>query len=67
MWLMFRDCKNLTKLDTSKFDTSNVTNMGSMFSGCNSLKKLDVSGFDTSNVTKMDWMFSGCKIGRAHV
>ena len=57
---MFRDCKNLTKLDTSKFDTSNVTNMGSMFSGCNSLKKLDVSGFDTSNVTKMDWMFSGC-------
>ena len=36
---MFYDCKSLTNLDLSNFNTQNVTNMGEMFSGCNSLKK----------------------------
>lgn len=43
------------------FDTSRVTDMGSMFSGCKSLKELDVGGFDTSHVTNMDSMFCWCK------
>ena len=50
-----------SSLDLSKFDTSNVTNMGSMFRGCGSLKSLDLSKFDTSNVTNMRSMFSGCQ------
>ena len=48
---MFRDCSNLTSLDLSNFDTSNVTNMCSMFNSCNSLTTLNLSNFDTSNVT----------------
>ena len=44
----------------NKFNTSNVTNMGSMFVYCGSLTSLDLSSFDTSNVTNMKWMFARC-------
>ena len=57
---MFADCNNLTSLDLSGLDTSNVTRMDSMFIDCSSLTSLDLSGFDTSNVTRMDQMFAGC-------
>ena len=57
---MFSFCTNLTKLDLSSFDTSNVTNMWDMFSRCSQLITLDLSSFDTSNVTNMRSMFSFC-------
>ena len=57
---LFSGCSNLTSLDVSGFDTSNVTYMGWMFYGCSGLTGLDVSGFNTSNVTDMGWMFYGC-------
>ena len=57
---MFENCSNLTNLDISGFNTSNVTNMGGMFLGCSSLTSLDVSGFDTSKVTDMEYMFADC-------
>ena len=47
-------------MDFSNFDTSEVTDMGSMFSGCLSLKFLDLSNFNTSSVTNMMRMFYGC-------
>ena len=34
---MFRDCCNITEIDLSKFDTSNIISMNNMFSGCYSL------------------------------
>lgn len=58
---MFSNCKSLTSLDLSKFNTSNVTNMSSMFFYCSALTSLDLSGsFNTSNVTNMNSMFEGC-------
>ena len=57
---MFYECKKLTTLDVSHFNTSKVTNMNSMFMNCSSLTALDVSHFDTSNVTNMRYMFYGC-------
>ena len=42
------------------FDTSKVTDMGSMFSRCSNITSLDLSGWDVSNVTDMFDMFSGC-------
>ena len=42
------------------FDTSEVTDMGSMFTLCVKLTNLDVHNFDTSHVTDMHYMFSGC-------
>ena len=43
------------------FDTSKVTDMGSMFSRCRNITSLDLSGWDVSNVTDMFDMFSGCR------
>jgi surface protein len=54
---MFCGMSNLTSLDLSHFDTSNVTNMKSMFSGMSNLVSLDLSSFDTSNVPNMSYMF----------
>jgi surface protein len=53
-------CSNLTSVDLSALDTSQVTKMHYMFSGCKSLAALDVSGFDTGKVTSMLEMFDGC-------
>ena len=45
---------------SNNFDTSNVTDMGSMFSDCSGLTSLNLSSFNTSKVTNMFGMFSGC-------
>lgn len=57
---LFWGCKNLTSVDLSNLDTSNVTNMSDMFSGCASLETIDLSGLNTDNVTNMNGMFGGC-------
>ena len=47
--------------DISNWNTSNVTNMGSMFSSAGysaATFTLDLSSWDTSNVTNMSYMFS---------
>lgn len=61
MSYMFRFCENLTSIDLSGWNTSNVTDMSAMFNLCTSLTTLDLSHFDTSNVTNMTGMFAGCK------
>ena len=50
---------DLSKIDISEWNTSNVTNMDSMFSLTNFNQ--DISNWDTSNVTNMDSMFYCCK------
>ena len=56
---MFSSMSNLTTLDLSHFDTSNVASMSGMFSGMTNLTTLDLSNFDTSKVTNMGSMFYG--------
>ena len=51
----------LSYVDVSGFDTSNVTNMVDMFASYNGTA-LDVSSFDTSNVTNMSGMFCDCEV-----
>lgn len=58
---MFRDCSNLTQIDLSDFDTSNITDMCFMFHNCERLKEIDLNNFNTSNVTDMSFMFEYCK------
>ena len=55
---LFQFLINLSSIDLTNFDTSNVTTMSDMFNNCRSLTSLDVSGFDTSKVTTMYRMFS---------
>ena len=57
---MFRGCSNLTSLDVSTFNTTNVRDMTEMFNGCGSLTSLNLSSFNTSNVILMGNMFYGC-------
>lgn len=56
----FQGMANLTSVDLSEFDTSQVTDMSWMFDGCSGLTALDVSGFDTSQVEDFSRMFDGC-------
>lgn len=60
-YLLFGGLKNLSRIDFTGFDTSNVTNMAYMFFRCSSLKTLDLRSFKTSKVTNMRCMFAGCK------
>ena len=57
---MFRESSNITQIDFSKFDTSNIKNMSYMFYQCTSLKSIELSNFDTSNVETMEFMFYYC-------
>ena len=50
----------IVSIDFSHFDSSFVTNMGSMFSGCDSLKSLNFENINTSNVMSMSNMFEFC-------
>lgn len=56
----FYRCENITSLDLSNLDTSNVTDMSGMFYGCESLTNLNITNLDTSNVTNMSSMFGTC-------
>lgn len=40
---MFDLCSSLTSVDLSSFNTSKVTNMGSMFSNCTKLTKIYIN------------------------
>lgn len=51
---------DVISIDLSKFDTSNVTNMGGMFVCSPNLVELDLSSFDTSKVEYVHYMFAGC-------
>jgi len=57
---MFCGCSDITEIDLSNFDTSDVTIMQGMFAGCSSLTSINLSNFDTSKVTLMNYMFFGC-------
>ena len=57
---MFNGCSDITEIDVSNFDVSQVTYMNSMFRGCSSLTSLDLSNFDFSMVTCVEYMFYGC-------
>ena len=58
---MFQYSEDLTSVDLSHFDTSNVTSMTSMFRGCEILTSITFGDkFDTSKVTNMSYMFSNC-------
>ena len=57
---LFSKCINITEINLSNFNTSQVTNMGYMLYYCSSLTSLDLSNFNTSQVTNMGSMFSYC-------
>lgn len=57
LYCTWYNCKAITKLDLSKFNTRKVTNYGWVFSGCTALEWLDISGFDLTSATKVPSFF----------
>ena len=57
---MFYECSDITEIDLSNFDTSQVEIMYYMFYGCSSLTSINLFNFKTSNVTVMHYMFYNC-------
>ena len=57
---MFCGCSDITEIDLSNFNFSNLEYMISMFNGCSSLTSLNLLNFNTSLVTWMHYMFYGC-------
>ena len=51
----------LTTVDLSGLDTSNITNMSEMFVNSASIQKMNLKGWQTSNVQNMSGMFKGVK------
>lgn len=47
---MFYECKNLTNIDVSNWNVSNVTDFSYMFYKCNNLTELNLSNWNVSNV-----------------
>lgn len=58
---MFHDYEELTQLNLSNFNTSQITDMSGMFRKCEALTELDLSNFDTSQVIDMSHMFEYCE------
>ena len=57
---MFCNLNNITKIDLSKFDSSEVTEMIGMFYNCDSLTSLNLDNFKTKSVNNMKRIFEGC-------
>ena len=59
---LFHKFEGILKIDVSKWNTSNVTDMHYMFKGCINLEKIvGIENWDVSNVTDMKGMFYYCK------
>ena len=57
---LFYNLSNITEIDLSNFDTSEVTSMSNMFSYCINLTKIKFGNMITSSVQNMNRMFYGC-------
>ena len=57
---MFNSCSNITEINLTMFDTSQVESMFRMFNGCSKLVSLNLSNFDTQKVTNLGDIFAGC-------
>ena len=57
MKYMFNNSRT-TSIDTSSFDTRNVTNMNSMFLSTSNIEEIDLINFNTSQVTNIASMIS---------
>jgi len=57
---MFCNLDNIIKMDLSKFDSSEVTEMIGMFYNCKSLTSMNLNNFKTVSAKNIRRMFDGC-------
>ena len=57
---LFCACSDITEIDLSNFDSSEVTSFHRMFEGCSSLISVNLTNLDTSKVNNIYQMFKDC-------
>ena len=57
---MFYRCTEITEINLSNFNTSQVTSMYDMFAYCSSLTSINLSNIDTSKVESINSIFAYC-------
>ena len=57
---IFDNCRNLTSIDISNWDTSSAKYMSHMFSNCQKLQSIDLNKWNTNRVISMSDMFNSC-------
>ena len=57
---MFKGLSNITYIDLSNFNTSQLTNIDNMFYDCTSLTSINFQKFDTSRLLIMEYVFYNC-------
>ena len=58
---LFQECKNITEIDFSKFDSSKIEGMALTFKDCISLVSINFKNFNSSKVNDMQNMFENCR------
>ena len=58
---MFANIENITSIDLSQFDFSNVVDMSGMFYGCKKLKSINFENVVTSSLIMMAYTFYNCE------
>ena len=57
---LFVNCADLTDLNLSRLDTTNVSNINNMYAACPKLVSLNIDHFKTNNLKSMHGMFANC-------
>ena len=57
---MFKRCSQISEIDLTDFDSSQVLNIDYMFDGCNSLTSVKFGNFNTSRLDIMEYVFQNC-------
>ena len=58
----FYGCSQLTSIDLTKLDVSNVISMRCMFNDCSRLRTIDVSNWNTASLENAEYMFYCCYV-----
>ena len=57
---LFKNNKDLIKVNFTNLNMSNITSMKSTFSGCSNLEEVNFEGINTNKLTKMENTFANC-------
>ena len=57
---IFKDCKDIVKIDMTNFNNENIIDMNSMFYGCESLNEVNLSNIKTALVKDISCIFKNC-------
>ena len=58
--VLFKDCADITEIDLSNLDTSEISRMDNIFNGCLSLTSVILDNIDTTKIKHIESMFKNC-------